>query len=200
MQLRLCAEAHRRGREREARLHPGRVPGRAPHSRQMGLCAVPDADPGAGAGAGDRQGPAHRGAAGPGAGGEVRRSPAAVSPGRHLRARWPGHTALDAGAVGRCLRRAAAAAGRCAEGDAARASSAARRRDAGGDAQAGQGEHAPGVYLELQLDAIRCRARRRLRLRRQPRRGAPEAIPRRLVGQARLRRLLGVQGAVRRRE
>ena len=55
-----------------------------------------------------------------------------------------GHTALDAGAVGRCLRRAPAAAGRCAEGDAARASSSARRRDAGGDAQAGQGEARTG--------------------------------------------------------
>ena len=197
MQLRLRAETHRRGREREARLHPGRVPCRAPHSRQMGLCEVPDADPGAGAGAGDRQGRAHRGAARPGAGGEVRRSPAAVSTGRDLRAGGRCDTALDAGAMGRCLRRAPAAAGRCAEGDAARAFSAARRRDAGGDAQAGQGEHAPGVYLELQLDAIRWPARGRLRLRRQPRRGAPEGISRRLVGEARLRRLLGVQGAVR---
>ena len=42
----------------------------------------------------------------------------------------------------------------------------------------GKGEHAPGVYLELQLDAIRWRARGRLRLRRQPRRGAPQGISR----------------------
>ena len=82
------------------------------------------------------------------------------------------HTALDAGAVGRCLRRAPAAAGRCAEGDAARASSAARRRDTGGDAQAGQGEHAPGVYLELQLDAIRCACTRSFTT-------SPTAAPRR---------------------
>ena len=46
---------------------------------------------------------------------------------RHLRARGTGAAALDAGAVGRCLRRAAAAAGRCAEGGAADPRGAARR-------------------------------------------------------------------------
>ena len=53
------------------------------HIRGKWACAqVPDAGPGAGAGAGDRQGHADRRAAGAGAGGEVRRSPAAVSTGR----------------------------------------------------------------------------------------------------------------------
>ena len=65
--------------------------------------------------------------------------------------------------VGRYLRRARAAAGRCAAGNAARACGAARRRDAGGDARSGQGSYASRVSVELQLDAIRCCAGRRLR-------------------------------------
>src|SRR6185503_13151891 len=116
---------------------------------------VSDADPGAGARAGDRQGGAYRGAARPGTGGEVRRSPTAVPTGRDLRTRGRGDTALDAGAMGRSLRGASAAAGRCAEDDAARAPGTARRRDAGGDARAGERQDAPGVYLELQFDPIR---------------------------------------------
>ena len=79
--LRLCAQAHRRGRGREARLHAGPVHGGAAHPWQMGVHAVRDADPGAGAGARHRQGPAHHGAAGAGAGGQVRRPPAAVPAG-----------------------------------------------------------------------------------------------------------------------
>ena len=39
LRLRLRDEAHRRGREREARLHPGRVPRRAAHSWQVGVYA-----------------------------------------------------------------------------------------------------------------------------------------------------------------
>jgi transposase len=57
--------------------------------------------------------------------------------------------ALDAGAVGRRLRGAAAAAGGCPSDSAARLQSAARRRDAGGDARAGQGQDPPGVPVEL---------------------------------------------------
>jgi len=48
--------------------------------------------------AGDQY-PHHR-PAGPGAGGQVRRSPALVQAGSDLRPRWPGHPALDPGAVG----------------------------------------------------------------------------------------------------
>ena len=72
-------QAYRRGREREARLHAGGVPGRATHSRQVGLCAVPDAHAGAGAGADHRQGASHRRVAGPGPGGEVCGPPTALS-------------------------------------------------------------------------------------------------------------------------
>ena len=83
------------------------------HIRGKWACsALPDADPGAGAGAGDRQGDSDGRAAGAGAGGEVPGSPAAVSAGRDLRPRGVGHSALDAGAVGRSLRGAIAAAGR----------------------------------------------------------------------------------------
>src|SRR6266550_4215261 len=52
---------------------------------------------------------------------------AAVSAGRHLRTSLCCNTALDACPMGRCLRRAPAAAGRCAEGDAARGCGSARR-------------------------------------------------------------------------
>ena len=68
-------------------------------------------------------------------------------------------TALDARAMGRYLRSTAAAAGRCAKGGAARAGGAARRRNAGGDARARQGQDTSGVHLELQLDRIRFVAR-----------------------------------------
>ena len=78
------------------------------HIRGKWACAqVPDADPGAGAGAGDRQGHTDRRIARAGAGGEVCRSPTAVSAGRDLRARRVGDPALDTGAVGRCVRGAA---------------------------------------------------------------------------------------------
>ena len=59
--------------------------------------------------------------------------------------------ALDAGAMGRHLRGAAAAAGRCAEGEHARATGHACRRDAGGDARAGQGQDPSGLPVELLL-------------------------------------------------
>ena len=78
----------------------------------------------------------------------------------HLRARRAGDRALDAGAVGRRVRRAAAAAGRRAHGRAARARRAARRRDAGGDAQARQRQDAPGLPVELLHDAASTRSRR----------------------------------------
>jgi hypothetical protein len=59
--MRLRALAHRRGCGREARLRAGRVHGRAPRSRQVGLRQVRDLDPGAGGAAHHRQGhPHHR--------------------------------------------------------------------------------------------------------------------------------------------
>ena len=44
--LRLHLKAHRRGRQREAGLHAGRVHSRASHSRQVGLRPMPDLNSG----------------------------------------------------------------------------------------------------------------------------------------------------------
>jgi transposase len=69
---------------------PGRVHGGAPYPRQVGLRQLRNAGAGAGARARHRQGHPHHRAAGPGAGGQVCRSPAAVPPGGDLcRAGWP---------------------------------------------------------------------------------------------------------------
>ena len=116
-----CAlEAHRRGRGREAGLRARRVHGRAPHPRQVGLRQVRDAGPGAGGAAHHRQGHPHRRPAGAGAGGQVRWITCRCTGRRRIFARAGlAIAALDAGAVGRRVRRAAAAAGRCAEGRAA---------------------------------------------------------------------------------
>ena len=134
VRLRVRTQAHWRGRRREARLHAGRVYGGAPRARQVGVREVPDAHPGAGSRARDRQRNPDRGAARARAGREVRRSPAAVSAGRHLRAGRARDPALDAGAVGGQHGRGAAAPCR---GDAPRPHEphrAACRRDAGLDA------------------------------------------------------------------
>ena len=175
------------------------------HVRGKWVCAqLRDAGAGAGGAAHHRQGHPHSGPAGPGAGGQVPRSPAAVPPGSHLRARRPGDRALDAGAVGGRVRRAAAAAGRRADGRAADARRAARRRDAGGDAQAGQRQDAPGLPVELLHDALQRDQGGGLRLRRQPRRAACARLPRaarsddRLARQAGVRRLQRLQGLLRR--
>jgi transposase len=83
------------------------------------------------------------------------RPPAAVPAGSDLRARRAmADRALDAGAVGGRVRRAAAAAGGRPGGRAAAPRGAARRRDAGGDAQARPRQDAPGLPLELLHDGF----------------------------------------------
>ena len=67
---------------------------------------------------------------------------------------WPIARSTLAQWVG-AVRRAAAAAGRCARSRDAQAPRAACRRDAGGDAQAGPGQDAPGVPVELLHDELR---------------------------------------------
>ena len=129
-----------------------RVHRRAARARQVGLHLLPDPGAGPGAAARHRQGHPHRRPAGPGAGGQVPGSPAAVPAGSHLRARRPRHRPLDPGAVGGRMRRAAAAAGGRAGRRDAQAARAARRRDAGGDAQArapAGRQDAPGLPVEL---------------------------------------------------
>ncbi len=80
-----------------------RVHGGAPRSRQVGMRAVRDPDPGTGGAAHHRQGHPHGRTAGPGAGGQVPRSPAAVQARSYLRPRWPGRPSFHAGAwVGQC--------------------------------------------------------------------------------------------------
>lgn len=82
-----------------------------------------------------RQGYPDGGTAGAGAGGQVRRPPADIPPGRHLYALRPGVDALDAGRVSRRVRAAVAPAG-CRSAGQIRATC---RRDASADAQAGRG-------------------------------------------------------------
>jgi hypothetical protein len=81
--------------------------------------SVPVRNPGAGPGARprDRQGHPHHRAAGPGAGGQVSGSSAAVPPGRHLRPGGARDSPIHARPVGRPDGRAASAAGRCPEGE-----------------------------------------------------------------------------------
>src|SRR5277367_4070484 len=149
MQLRLRLGAHWRGCEREARLHPGRVRGRATHPRQVGLSPLRTADPGARAAARHRQRYPDGRATRPGAHREISRSLTAVPTGGHLWTRRPRTAALDTRAVGRCLWSAPYAAGGRDEGAAPHPSGPARGRDAGADAQAWTWPHAPGVPLEL---------------------------------------------------
>jgi transposase len=84
-------EAHRRGRSRETGLRAGRVHGRAPHSRQVGLHKLRNTGASPGAGTRHRQRHPHHRAAGPGADRQVRRSPAAVPAGGDL---CPGGSAI----------------------------------------------------------------------------------------------------------
>ena len=104
----------------------------------MGLRQVPDLDPGTGARPDHRQRHPHRRFAGSGAGGQVRRPFTPVPPGNHLCPCRHGAAALNAGAVGGRVRGSTAAAGRCLEGRDSQPRGASCRRDAGGDAQAGQ--------------------------------------------------------------
>ena len=161
LRLRLPDEAHRRGRGREAGLPPG-VFTVERHVRGKWVCAqLRDAGPGAGAAARHRQGHAHRRAAGPGAGGQVRwitcrctgRKRSSSAPAWRSRARrWRSGSASAACSCSRWSMRCSA--------ELLRARGAARRRDAGGDAQAGQRQDAPGVPVELLHDAAstRCKA------------------------------------------
>ncbi len=73
MPLRLPAPADRRGRQREAGLHAGRVHRRAARAWEMGLPAVRNTDPGTGAGPSNRQGHPDRRSAGSRDGGQIRR-------------------------------------------------------------------------------------------------------------------------------
>src|SRR5205807_7932089 len=66
VRLRLPARAHRRGCEREDRLHPWGVPRRAPRARQVGLPQVRDPPAGTGTATGHRQGDPDRGTSGAG--------------------------------------------------------------------------------------------------------------------------------------
>jgi hypothetical protein len=140
--VRLCAQAHRRGRGREARLRSRRVHRRAPRPRQVGLREVPDADPGASAGPGNRQGNPHGRPPGAGAGGQVRRPPAAVPPGtifgraglamsRSTLVRGSAPVAYACSHWSTRSRKRCCSHGR-----------AACRRDTGGDARTGQEEDA----------------------------------------------------------
>lgn len=131
----LRLEAHRRGRQREAGLPAGRLYGRAPHPRKMGVRALPEVHAGARARVGHRQGYPDGGTFGAGAGRQVRRPPADIPPGRHLYSLRPGADALDAGRVSRRVRAAVATAG-CRSAGQIRATC---RRDASADAQAGRG-------------------------------------------------------------
>ena len=87
------------------------IHGRAPRPRQVSLRAVQGDHAAARRGPRDRQEDPDGGPAGPGAGGQVCRPPAAVPPGVNLRARRIRPPALNLGAVGGQLRRAAVAAG-----------------------------------------------------------------------------------------
>ena len=104
MQLRMRLGAHRRGREREARLHPGRVRGRATHPRQVGLSPLRTDDPGTGTATRHRQGYPDGRSTRPGTDREISRSLTAVPTGSHLRTRRPRTAALYTRTVGRRLR------------------------------------------------------------------------------------------------
>lgn len=95
-----------------------------------------------------------------------------VPAGSDLRAGRLGAVALDPGAVGRRLRRRAAAAGRRPEGRDAHPAGAARRRNPGGDARARARQDAPGHFVERWRDGVRSAQGGGLRLRRDPRRAA----------------------------
>jgi hypothetical protein len=106
---------------------PRRLQRRAACARQVGLHALPEARAGAAGAAPHRQGAADPRTARAGAGREVLGSSAPVPPGTHLRAGRDGDRALDVGAVGGRMRRAAAAARGCSVSRAAWPRRAARR-------------------------------------------------------------------------
>ena len=97
MPLRLPAPADRRGRQREAGLHAGRVHSRAARAWEMGLPPVRNTDPGTGAGPSNRQGHPDRRSAGSRDGGQIRRPFAAVPARENLWPRLPGYCSLDTG-------------------------------------------------------------------------------------------------------
>ena len=203
LQLRLRAEAHRRGRGREARLRARRVHAWSATSAASG--SAPSA----------RRWCRRR----------CRRTSstrASPRPGCWPRCWWP--SSLDHlplyrqerifERAGLAIARSTLAqwVGECGvqlqplvdalRGRAAQARRAARRRDAGGDAQAGQRQDAPGLPVELLHDELQPDQGGGVRLRRQPRRPACPRLPRaarrrRLAGHAGLRRLQRLQGLLR---
>ncbi len=162
---RLRPQAYWRRCQRKTRLHTGRIYRRTSYPWQLDLRTVRNTDSGASTGACDRHSYPNRWAAGPGDDRQVRRSFTAVSPGKNLQPCRLGHTALDAGAMGRCLRRTVATAGRRLARRRAPTQRNTCRRNVGADAFNRRQENPSSVCLGLCHDTICLAERCRLRLR-----------------------------------
>src|SRR3546814_14135376 len=100
-----------RGRDRDPGVSAGPLPCDPPPAPEVLLPALRGDHPGRHAGPADRAGPAWPRAAGPCAGGQVRRPPAALPPVVDLCPRGRPAGTIAAGRLGRALARAPAAAG-----------------------------------------------------------------------------------------